>query len=351
MPRLVCLIAVLVVSGTLAACGDDTAEEPVVASPTTPVATTPVRTTPITTVPATTVPAPDPVDAETTTPSDRTAPDTTTPSDATDALASSRYLGDYTLTDSQYGTSVTVTVTNGLRTIVANALPNHETGTFPNPDNPNTITAQNAQWSFPATPVMTGKARWAYVPGVSVNGVKFEPATAETISCSTGETYAIEAIQTTYELGLDLNDAHVQPNGEYHYHGVSELMIEAFNGTDQDLVLVGFGADGHLMYYSKSGAYPSSYRLVDSPRTGTGCQPSLRGQSAVDLEGTAPDGAYTSDWVLDPSAGVLDECNGTTIDGTYVYFITESYPFLPRCLMGEFTEQRPGGAPAGTRPG
>ena len=355
MHRFVRLTAVIAVSGMLVACGDDTAEDTAAISSTTSVATAPVTTGPTATTPVTTSPpSTTTASVDTTTPTTAPMVDPSTtqvPTDTTGALTSSRYLGDYTLTDSQFGTEVTVTVANGLRTIVANALPNHETGTFPNRDNPNTITAQDARWSFPATPVMTGEARWAYVPGVSVNGVKFEPATAETISCSTGESYAIEAVQNTYELGLDLNNAHVQPNGEYHYHGVSELMIEAFNGTADDLVLVGFGADGHLMYYSKSGAHPSSYRLDANPRTGTNCQPSLRGQAALDLEGTLPDGAYTSDWVFDPSAGSLDACNGTTIDGTYVYFITESYPFLPRCLMGEFTQQRPGGAPAGTRPG
>ena len=53
---------------------------------------------------------------------------------------------------------------------------------------------------------------------------------------------------------LDFNNAHVQPTGEYHYHGISELLVDAY-ASDDDLVLVGFAADGHLMYYSKSGAY------------------------------------------------------------------------------------------------
>lgn len=274
------------------------------------------------------------------------APSTTEATDDNVAPRDSTYLGDYTLIDDEFGTEVVVTVADGLRTIVANALPNHATGRFPNADNPNTITAQNALWEFPVVPVPTGEARFVHVPGVSVNGVKFEPATAETVSCSSGQTYQIEALQDVYALGFDTNNAHVQPNGEYHYHGVSPLMVESFNGTTEDLVHVGFAADGYLIYYSKSGAYPPAYRLDTTLRTGSDCQPSLRNTSAIDLEGTVPDGAYTSDWVFDPGAGVLDECNGTTIDGVYVYLITEGYPFVSRCLTGQFAEQRPGGAPA-----
>ena len=266
----------------------------------------------------------------TTTNADATAP-------TTQALPDSRFLGDYTLTDDQYGTDVTVTVSNGTRHITANALPNHDTGVFPNANNPNTITAQNADWSFPASPTWTGTATWAMVPGVSINGVKFEPETAETTTCAGGETYKIEALQDTYNLGFDINNAHVQPNGEYHYHGVSQLMVEVFNGTDADLVHVGFAADGHLMYYSKSGAYRSGYALSTTPRTGSNCQPTLRNASPVDLDGTMPDGTYVSDWEWSVSNGDLDECNGTTIDGTYVYFITNEYPFVSRCLFGSFT--------------
>lgn len=257
----------------------------------------------------------------------------------------SKYLGDYTLDDTEFGTQVQVTVANGVRTIRSNALPNHATGQFPNAGNPNTITAQDAMWTFPAEPTTLGEAREVMTPGVSINGVKFEPATAETATCATGEVYRVEALQSTYDLGFDTNNAHVQPNGEYHYHGVSTLMVEAFNGTDADVVHVGFAADGHLVVYSKSGAYPPSYRLSTDARTGTDCVPTLRGAATVDLGGTEPDGTYTSDWVFDQTFGVLDDCNGTTIDGQYVYVITEAFPFVSRCLKGEFTDAGPSGPP------
>ena len=59
------------------------------------------------------------------------------------------------------------------------------------------------------------------------------------------------------------------------------------------------------------------------------------------------DGTYAADWQYSDANGndnlFLDECNGTEIDGTYAYVITDEYPFISRCLNGEFTATGPGG--------
>ena len=251
-------------------------------------------------------------------------------------VGESDFLGDYVLVDEGFGTEVTVTVAAGTRTIDANALPNHDTGEFPNDGNPNEITEQSLSYEFPTEPVYTGTATFAQTPGVGLNGVSMEPGTAESATCSTGETYRVEALQDFLDLGLDMNNAHVQPGGIYHYHGLSELLVDAFDAGD-DLVLVGFAADGHLMYVSASGAYDSSYALSDDLRSGTDCVHSGRDAVTVDLEGTTADGTYVSDWVFTEGSGDLDECNGTFVDGEYVYLLTDDYPYIPRCLMGEVT--------------
>jgi hypothetical protein len=51
----------------------------------------------------------------------------------------SPYIGAYNINDTTYGTDISVTLTDSNRNITANALPNHETGTFPNSGNPNAI--------------------------------------------------------------------------------------------------------------------------------------------------------------------------------------------------------------------
>ena len=264
------------------------------------------------------------------------------------------YTGSYALADEEFATMTTVIVVDGVRTIVSNALPDHEVGEFPNPGNPNTISEQDVSYEHPADPVYVGSAMTAMTPGVAVNGVKFEPGTAETVTCGSGETFRVEALQDIYDLGLDFNNAHVQPTGEYHYHGISELLANAYS-TGDDLVHVGFAADGFLMYYSKSGVYSSSYSLSTDARSGADCVGSMAlGGDAVDVEGTAADGTYASDWRYSDATGddnlYLDECNGTEIDGTYAYVITDEYPFISRCLNGEFTATGPGaggGAPDG----
>ena len=163
--------------------------------------------------------------------------------------------------------------------------------------------------------------------------------TAETATCASGETYRIEALQDLLDLGLDFNNAHVQPGGTYHYHGLSDLLTAAFDNGD-DLVLVGFAADGHLMYVSLTDAYATSYELSNEARSGTACLHSRRAGITLDLDGTVPDGTYGSDWIYSEGTGDLDECNGTVIDGQYVYVITDAFPYIPRCMMGEVTARQ-----------
>lgn len=100
-------------------------------------------------------------------------------------------------------------------------------------------------------------------------------------------------------------------------------------------------------YVSTSGAYTSGYVLASGARTGTECTVRSPFGGTTDLAGTTTDGTYTSDWVWSEPAGDLDECNGTTIDGEYVYLLTDTYPYVGRCLMGEPAADA--GAPIGSR--
>jgi hypothetical protein len=253
------------------------------------------------------------------------------------------YFGNYTINDDVFGTVTTVVVDGEYRVITTNALPNHETGEFPRKGNPNTISAQKKIYKIPLNPIFTGTAKWSREPGVALNGVKFEPETAEMIMCDSGENFRVEAVQDLINLGLDFNNAHVQPTGEYHYHGISEGLVNAFD-SGKDMVLIGFAKDGYPIYYSKSGAYKSSYQIIDDTYSATDCTYSNPKTSIdVELEGEQFDGAFVSDWEFVKGIGDLDECNGLYLNDTYMYIVTDEYPYVGRCLMGEFTEQRPQG--------
>lgn len=143
------------------------------------------------------------------------------------------YTGSYTISDSTYGTEVEVVVDGDTRTITSNAIANHEVGTFPNNANPNTISEQEKKWEIDATPTYVGNATWTNESGVAYNGLKYQLETAERLECESGEMYRIEAQQTVIDvIGLDFNNAHVQPTGEYHYHGVSDLLMDTLEGDD-----------------------------------------------------------------------------------------------------------------------
>lgn len=256
------------------------------------------------------------------------------------------FLSDYSIEDTENGAMINVSINEeeNTRTITSNALPNHETGEFPNEGNPNAISAQDGSWTFPLTGEYTGVATRASVPGVGISGVKFQPGTAERAVCENNITYNIEAVNLSeykgVPEGLDFNNAHVQPWGEYHYHGVPESLVS--HESEPDLQLVGFAADGHLMYHSISDAYSSSYQLGDDEREGINCVHQRQSGEASSLTFDAvKDGSLAQDWNYEEGSGDLDECNGTFVDGEYIYLVTDAYPYVPRCLMGDFTEESP----------
>ena len=254
------------------------------------------------------------------------------------------YFESYTLEDANYGTKTIVTVNKDERKMETNALPDHKTGEFPRKGNPNTIAAQNRTYTFPVNPKYTGKPSWVREPGVALNGVKFEPGTAEVVVCETGENYRVEAFQDVIDLGLDFNHAHVQPNGAYHYHGTPTSVIEKFD-TGEDLVHIGFAHDGFPIYYSKSNAYKPSYKLVDGMREGEDCVYENPKETIKIAVKDNHDGMFGSDFEYVANSGDLDECNGININGKYMYLVTNQFPYVSRCLMGEVKEVERKGPP------
>ncbi|MDA9129227.1 YHYH protein [Candidatus Gracilibacteria bacterium] len=255
---------------------------------------------------------------------------------------SSDYTGSYTIDDATYGTKVEVVVSDDTRSITSNALPNHEIGEFPNAENPNTMSAQDRSWELTTNPVYTGDATWSREAGVAYNGVKFELETNERVTCESGETYRIEGFETFFNvMGIDFTNGHVQPTGEYHYHGVPIGAVALLEGDD--VVHVGYANDGFPIYYSKLGTYTPSYRLSTDERVGSSCTYASRTTTDVVIDGTTPDGTYDRDWEFVEGLGNLDSCNGTYLDGEYVYFMTDDFPYGPRCLNGETAGQGGGG--------
>ena len=252
---------------------------------------------------------------------------------------------------------VSIREEGGKRIVESNAIPNHEPGKFPNAGNPNSIREQNQRFEMPLHPVA------APVPvegrgvdfGVAVNGVKFDPGTAEFWRRDRTSIWVEEAIVGGRgQLGLDWSNAHVQPAGTYHYHGIPWGVIKQLGG-EKRMTLVGWAADGFPVYGplapqdAKNAASPlvkvkSSYRLKSGQRPGGETSPSGN-----------YDGKYTPDYEYVAGSGDLDECNGrfgVTPEfpaGTYYYVTTEEFPFIARKFRGTPDEsfRRRGPGPGG----
>ena len=206
--------------------------------------------------------------------------------------------------------------------ITGDGMPNHATGDFPSRSNPNAISAQNYNFKVPAYPTKnssiteTGQNTF----GVAVNGVPFDPPTAEFWNNDRSSGWAEEGIVDGKKyLGIDSSNAHVQPTGAYHYHGIPEAII-----TD-NIQFVGYAADGFPIYYNAN--LKSSYKLKSGSRPDNS-------------PGGTYDGKYNKDFEYIEGLGDLGQCNEYTgitpeyPDGATYYVVTETFPFAPRCWIG-----------------
>lgn len=242
------------------------------------------------------------------------------------------------------------TCTSTVRTVAGNGIPDHvvNTGNFATP-----ISVQNIVVNFTLSPTSTGGVSGPVMnPGYAINSVKLDPGTAGTcMSTATGtapgagcvaangqDPWRLEALGGAFAFGTDESNAHVQPNGQYHYHGMPEGIINKLN-KGQAMTLVAFAIDGFPIYarygYTDATSATSpikvmrgSWQKKSTPDAG---RPSVA---------TFPMGTFTQDYLYVAGSGELDECNGRTgvtpeyPNGTYHYYITDTYPYIQRCMKG-----------------
>jgi hypothetical protein len=177
------------------------------------------------------------------------------------------------------------------------------------------------KYCFPKNPERNWRAvRGTPNVGIALNGIVIRPGTADWYDASSPRGFSrnqasgwnLEGMGSASALGIDKNNAHVDNRGLYHYHGPPPSVV--LQGS-----LIGYAADGFEIHYVGKTAQPS-YRLKKGTRP------------------TAPggkyDGRFVQDWEYVKGSGVLDECNGANLEGRYVYFATDTFPFFPRCHWG-----------------
>lgn len=272
---------------------------------------------------------------------------------------------------------VSITIEGDSRVIRSNGLPAHTTGTFPNSGNPNAIRAQNHEYRIPLVPQIAAEPSPARPEfGIALNGVIFDSGTGEFWTPDNpqafggGSEWNYEALGGGVPLGLDMNHAHVQPTGKYHYHGVPTGLLDELaehehehthdgdqheHADGEHMVQIGWAFDGFPIYgpygYSDAGdAHSQLRKLRSSYKLKEGERP-----TTPDGPGGAYDGTFGADYEFVEGAGDLDACNGRFgvtpefPEGTYYYVVTEDFPAIPRMWKGtpDASLQRRGGPPPG----
>jgi titin len=190
------------------------------------------------------------------------------------------------------------------------------------------------------------------------NSVLIEPGTAETYTGTSNTIYKVVGKNLYQDVGLDPSNAHNQPTmsgdsmlmyGNYHYHGVPEGHVARIGKGNSTMTLVAFAADGFPIYarygYSTRTSSTSGVKVMKSNyRLRTAAELITAGYTDRPSTALAPYGTFEQDWVFDAATagGDLDACNGrygvtpeSPNTAVYHYFITDSYPFVQRCVFGQ----------------
>ena len=211
---------------------------------------------------------------------------------------------------------------------------------FPNARNPHQIREQNYTFKLPLQPKLqlkpTPLVRQPW--GIAVNGVLFDPGTAEYWRGDRQGKWNYEALSGKLNLGLDTNHAHVQPNGAYHYHGLPTALWTSISMGKPGMHLLGWGADGFPIYGPYAFSDPNDSK---SPLRKMKSSYQIKTGLRTDGPGGRYDGTFTADYTYQSGSGDLDVCGGRLgvtpefPDGTYYYVLTEDYPFIPRLFKGQ----------------
>ena len=249
--------------------------------------------------------------------------------------------------------------------VEANGIPKHKVGRFPSRHNPNSVEAQVHNFSIPTNqkpadqPIPLHNESGRGPPntpfGIAINGVLFDPGTAEFFMGDRRADWNYEALGGSVLLGLDANHGHVQPNGSYHYHGLPTGLLKKLGvNAKEHSPLVGYAMDGYPVYALYG------YKNPKDPKSGIQKMSSsfrLKKGERPNPPGGKYDGAFSKDYEYVKGLGDLDMCNGrfTVTDefpkGTYAYFLTEDWPVIPRYFKAEPLKLRGGsGQQRGVRP-
>ena len=254
------------------------------------------------------------------------------------------------ITDLQQGRSlsgaVVVTVNDDFCVIQSNGIPNHDVGGGSRRNFGSPVTAightfnvaRNPQPAADITPLTHTSYEAILLNGVVVDIQSagcFRPTSPQAdrngnvlTGCSQNDPWLMDPMSPLAPFAEDDHHAHTQPDGRYHYHGNPVALFDDNPGPNGS-PLIGFAADGFPVYGSFFKDETGTVRkAIPGFELKQGTRPTGDGSP-----GGAYDGLYRADYEF-TGAGDLDECNGMTVNGTYGYYVTDSYPWIVACLRG-----------------
>ncbi len=273
-------------------------------------------------------------------------------------MTCARYVKDYTASvfdlnatdstadDTAFTANLSISVADGTCIFESDGIPNHnmqDSGRFAT-----TVSEQDDTYQVTATPEFADDIYYGDLgteQGIYLNGVKIDIYAAaclgvhnESIGCGANtvadeDEWRFDPMFDDNGFGTDSHNAHTQPTGAYHYHGSPNALFDGTGAAESGVV--GFAADGfpifglYISEESEVRKVTSSYELIEGNR------PTLDlGGSSADYSGQPYNGAFRQDYEYVEGSGDLDECNGTTRDGGYGYYVTEGFPYIVGCFMG-----------------
>jgi hypothetical protein len=301
--------------------------------------------------------------------------DTQSATDISDVNLSKRsgdcsdYVGKYesNVTDVKRGIGfmgdITITATDTHCTINSNDIPNHDFNDA-NASFATNVDEVDKSFTMPINPSEASsntELALGVVNVVLLNGVVVDILPAACYGEGNGQTLGEEKIgcegdqidnpwrydpmSSLNSFGTDSHNAHVQPDGTYHYHG-NPVALFAQNCSSESSAspVIGFAADGFPVYGSciddgNSGIrqVTSSYQLKTGARQAVSPYSTpVSGQGNIDSANY--DGQFRGDYEYSASLGDLDECNGMTVDGQYGYYVSNTFPWIVNCYKGTVQE-------------
>lgn len=222
---------------------------------------------------------------------------------------------------------VTIETFADQRCVTTNSLPDHPAGPFRNGTQVKALTQKLCITTHPVKGKWPKKLKGAM--GVALNGIQFKPNTSGFFDPNSprghgrngDKNWSFDLAGAPKQRGLDANNAHVGKLGSYHYHNLPTALVKA--QQEHQSSLIGYAADGFEIHYVGDNVQ-SGYELK-------------QGQRPTKIPSGDFDGTYNEDYEFNTALG-LDECNMGQLEGKSVYFLTNSYPFIPRCLWGEASD-------------